>query len=272
MAQAEKVSIGMSPPPNQTLRMTMIQEVDIEILFDGTPGLAGPMKMVTRSTLSMTQKTGAAASNGTLEAEITYNAIRTETSVNGQVLPMPDDGSELVGKPVVVTYNRNGVIADIRGLPAGGLTAESFKQMLNSFYGSLPVTALGIGEVASVPLDVRFPLPFPGAGPMQMSGDSRLKLATIENDGKGRIARFESTIDGTISSPLPTPDPTVTMSLDLTMRGSGRMVTDIENRFIRSNDSLVTIDGTVRPTAGPGPTAPGMTMRGSITVSITGSN
>ena len=272
VAQSEKVSIRMSPLPNQSIRMTMLQEMDIEILFDGTTGLLGPMKMATRSTLSMTQKTGAAAPNGTLEAQITYDAIRIETSMNGQTLPIADAGNNSSANRLLVTYNRNGEIVDVRGLPAGGLAAESFKQMLNSFYGSLPVAALGMGEVTRVPLDFTFPLPL-GAGPVTMSGENTLKLATIENDGKSRTARFESTIDGKVSSTLPTPDPSGTMSLDLTMQGSGRMVTDLENRFIRSNESQVTFDGTIKSTAEPGPTPlPGMTMRGTIKISITGSN
>ena len=133
--------------------MTMLQEKDIEILFDGPQGPIGPMRMVTRSTPSMTQKTGAAAPNGTLEAEITYDTIRTEAFMNGQTLPMPDAGSELVGKPVVVTYDRNGDIVDIRGVPTRGLTVDSFKQMVNAFHGDLPVAALGVGEVTSVPMD-----------------------------------------------------------------------------------------------------------------------
>ena len=60
-----------------------------------------------------------------------------------------------------MTYNRNGEMVDIKGLPAGGLTDDMFKQMMGSFYGNLPVAALSVGETTISPLDFTLPLPCP---------------------------------------------------------------------------------------------------------------
>ena len=60
-AQSEKVDLRMVPKPGQTVRLTMTQDMDMDMSFDGAaalPGLA-PMKMATKTTMTMTQKTGA---------------------------------------------------------------------------------------------------------------------------------------------------------------------------------------------------------------------
>ena len=48
IAQSEKVSIRMAPRPGQTVHLTMTQEMDFDISFDGAalPGVTGPMKML----------------------------------------------------------------------------------------------------------------------------------------------------------------------------------------------------------------------------------
>jgi len=60
VAQSERVNVRMAQRPGQTVHMTMTQEMDFDISFDGAgPAVAGPMKMLMRSTMSLTQKTGA---------------------------------------------------------------------------------------------------------------------------------------------------------------------------------------------------------------------
>ena len=271
LAQSEKISIRMVPVPGQTVHMTMNQDMDMDISFDGNqaaPAVAGPMKVLITTTLAMTQKTGAVKPDGTLDAEITYDQIRTEMTMNGQTMPAEAD-TQLVGKPVVVTYNRSGEIVDVKGLPAAGLTTESFKQMMNSFYGNLPVTAIGVGEETSAPLDFSMPLPLPGGAPMKLVGQTRLKLVSIDKDAKGRSARFDSTVTGTMDMAIPSPDGTAGMSVDFTMTGTGTSVMDLEKRLLRSSESTATIDGKLKTAGGRGPAPlPGMSMRATIRVTI----
>ena len=102
LAQSEKVSVRMAPRPDQTVRMTMTQDMDFDISIDGSalPG-AGPMKMLMRLTMAMTQKTGPAKGDGTVDAEMTYDQLRTEISMNGQSMPAADANNPLVGKVIV---------------------------------------------------------------------------------------------------------------------------------------------------------------------------
>jgi hypothetical protein len=274
LAQSEKVSIRMSPQPGQTVKMTLTQDVDLEVSFGAAlPGVEGAMKLAVKTVAALTQKTGAPKPDGTIDAEITYDESRTETLLNGQPISSSAD-TQLVGKAVVVTYGQNGQIVDIKGLPAGdALTPDMFKQMLEAFSGSLPATALAVGETTKGPMTFNLPLPIPGADAMKMSGESRLRLVSIDTDAKGRSAKFESALDGKLSSKLDVPLPGVTgaMVVEIDMIGTGTSVMDLDKRVLRSNDYTAKIDGKITNAGAPAadPAAfPPMLVRGTVTVKI----
>src|ERR1044072_3637208 len=119
-AQSEKISPRVFPKPNQTIRITMTQEMDMDISVDTTgpvpPGI-GPMKMTMRMTATMTQKTGLPKPDGSCDAEIRYDDVRSEMGMNGQ--PLTAGAMEqMVGKAFIVSYNRGGQVIDNR-FPAG---------------------------------------------------------------------------------------------------------------------------------------------------------
>ena len=110
------------------------------------------------------------------------------------------------GRPSTVTYNRNGEIVDITGLfPTCGLTADSFKQMMSSFYVDRPTTPIAVGETFSTPVNFNFPLPLPGSSPLNMSGETRTTLVSVNQDASGRSARLDAvtaaTMTGNIAAP-----------------------------------------------------------------------
>ena len=272
-AQSEKVSIRMSPQPGQTVKMTMTQDVDLEVSFGAAlPGVEGAMKLAVKRIASLTQKTGALKADGSVDAEFTYDQIRTEMMLNGQPISASAD-DQLIGKPVVVTYAQDGQVLDIKGLP-GNATPDTFKEMLDAFYGSLPATALAVGETTTGPMAFNMPLPIPGADAMKMSGESRLKLVSIDKDALGRSAKFESATDGKLSSKLDVPLPGVTgaMVVEIAMTGTGTSVMDLDKRLLRSNDSTAKIDGKITNAGAPAadPAAfPPMLVRGTVTMKTT---
>jgi hypothetical protein len=251
--------------------MTMTQEMDFDISFDGAalPGVTGPMKMLMRSIVALTQKTGGLKADGSLDSELTYDESRTEISMNGQTMPAAA-ADELVGKTVVMTYNRSGEIVDIKGLPAGVLTDDTFKQMMASFYGNLPMAALSVGETTTSPIELALPLPLPGAGPMAMTGETRVKLVSIDKDAQGRSARFESTLDGKMVNEIASPDGKSQATMDFKMDGTGILVMDLEKGVLRSGLSTVTFVGKIGMPGGAAPTGmPSMNMRGTMKVTTT---
>ena len=138
--------------------------------------------------------------------------------------------------------------------------------MMGSMLGNLPPTPIGVGETATAPLDFAVPLPLPGAGPLKVEGETRIRLVAIDKDNQGRSARFDSTMNGTMVSKIPSPDAQGTMTLDFSVEGDGTVVIDLEKGLPRSAVSTSTISGKLGTPAG----GPGMILRGTIKVTMTG--
>lgn len=271
-AQSERVSVRMAPRPDQTVRMTMVQELNMEIAFDAAsapPAVAGPMTLSTRTTIAMSQKTGSARPDGTVEAEIAYDDIRVEGSMNGQALPATDLANVLRGLTMVVVYDKDGSVVDVTSPTAPGVTPEAIRQLINGFYGVLPAASLAVGETTSAPLDFDLPIGIPGAPPMKMDGEVRLKLVSIGDEAGRRSARFESTLDGKVVSGLPGAAGAGQASMNFTMTGDGTWLIDMDRGVMRTGTATNRFDGTVATSAGAAPAPPRMRMTGTLTVTTT---
>src|SRR6516162_10059604 len=77
--QSEKISLRKIPQPNQTVRMKMVQETDMDMTMEGMPAAAsmGPMKVLMKSVTMMTQKNGPADSQGNILAEVSIDEAST---------------------------------------------------------------------------------------------------------------------------------------------------------------------------------------------------
>ena len=278
-AQSEKISLRTPPQPNQIVRMRMLQETDADMSFDGgvsvPPAVTLPVKLATKTVVEIVQKSGPANTQGDIEAEITYEELSTNATMNGQVMPANDTSGTFIGKKVTVTFDKQGTVLDIKVPADVGVPEESFRQMLQSMYGNLPAISLGVGETTTVPLDFTLPLPVPGAPPLKMEGDVKHTLVSVENDSTGRIANFDHSIVGKVLSDvdLPSPAGKVKMSLDFTLTGGGAMVRDLNKGFVRSSETKATFDGKIKITAESGtPQMPSMNVHGTTKTTTTSGN
>src|SRR5690242_14093025 len=115
--QSEKITLRQAPTPNQTVKMRMVQDIQMEISMSGAaalPGMQG-MKMGTKSVSSMTQKVGPANAQGITESEVTFDESSVETTVNGQPMPTPGTTSNATGTKFVVVIDKEGKTVDIKG-------------------------------------------------------------------------------------------------------------------------------------------------------------
>ncbi len=269
-AQSDKIRLRMPPAPDQTVRLTMAQDMDIDISVDGVPaGVAPPMKMVMRTTSAMTQKVGPRKPDGLMDTEVTYEQVKTEMSLNGQSLPAGDAAAALEKTTVTVTYNQDGEIVDVKGMPTtGGLPRDAFKQMMTSFNGNLPTEPLAVGDEVTTPVNLAFPLPIPGGTPMQMTMSTKTKLVSIENGTAGRSARLEAKTDGKMSGDVPSPDGKGGMKFDFLVSGGGTTVMDLASGILRSSLITTNMNGTMNMGAAAPPGMPVMRMRATMTVTI----
>jgi hypothetical protein len=278
-AQSEKVTFKMIPGPNQTVRMRAIQDMELDMSFESeTPSAAAlpePVKMMARAVFALTQKIGAQDKDGNVSAEVTYDEVSSEIMVNGQPTQIDDKVDKFIGKKIMTTFNSRGEMIDLKIPPDLGLPEESFKQLLKSFYGKLPQTPIGVGEVATAPLDFTVPLPVPGAPPLKIDGQIKSRLVSVEKGATGRTAKFDQTMNGKMVSDTEVPGPNgqIKMSLDFKLNGAGGMVMNVDNGVLKSSDSKVTFAGKLKMAGeSSATTLPTINFQGTMKVTVTGSN
>jgi hypothetical protein len=281
-AQSEKVAVRMVPEPNQTVRMKTVQEMELDISFEGDGATAdavpSPMKMQARTVFALTQKVGAPDKEGNLTSELFYDEVSSEMTMNGQPMRLGDADNKFIGKKVLTTFNKRGEMIDFKIPPDLGLSEEAFKKILKSFYGDLSQTAIGVGEVATTPLDFTVPLPIPGAPPLKVDGQIKYTLASIEKEGAGRVAKFNQTIEGKMDAMdvnVSLPTGKAVMNAKFTLNGGGDMVMNVEKGLLRSSDSKITFDGKMKMISESGAAKlPAMNMVGTMktTATVTAGN
>jgi hypothetical protein len=259
--------------------MRAIQDMELDMSFESeTPSAAAlpePVKMMARAVFALTQKVGAPDKEGNVNAEVTYDEVSSEILVNGQPTQIDDKVDKFIGKKIMTTFNSRGEMIDLKIPPDLGLPEESFKQLLKSFYGNLPQTPIGVGEVATAPLDFTVPLPVPGAPPLKIDGQIKSKLISVEKGATGRTARFDQTMDGKMVSDMEIPGPNgqIKMSLDFKLNGGGGMVMNVDNGVLKSSDSKVTFGGKLKMAGESGAAKlPTINFQGMMKVTVTGSN
>jgi len=196
-------------------------------------------------------------------------------TMNGQPMQLGDTNGKFTGKKVIATFDKQGEIVDINIPPDLGLPEETFKQMMKSLYGNLPKTPIGVGEVATSPLDFTVPIPVPGAPPLKMDGQMKFKLVSLEKDAAGRIAKFDQTVEGKMVSNLEVPSPNgqIKMSVDFKMNGAGDLVMNVDKGVVNSGNSKATFGGKIKMTGESSETKlPAINLQGTMKITITGSN
>jgi len=278
-AQSEKIILKMVPEPNQTVRMKMINEMEMDMSFEGDlPADAaslGPMKMKSRTVFAMTQKVGAPDKQGNVISEMTYDELSSEITMNGQPMQLDDTIGKFTGQKIMATFDKQGEMVDIKIPSEMGLPEEAFKQMMKSLYGNLPKTPIGVGEVATSPLDFAVPIPLPGAPPLKTDGQIKFKLVSLEKDATGRIAKFDQTVDGKVVTnlELPTPNGPAKMSIDFKINGAGDLVMNVDKGVMNSGNSNATFGGKIQMTGeSSGTKLPAINLQGTMKITITGSN
>lgn len=278
-AQSEKIAIKMVPGPNQTVRMKMIQDMELNMSFEGESPSAEPspepIKMLAKAVFALTQKVGPPDKEGNITSELTYDEVSSEMTMNGQPMQLGDAAGKFVGQKILAIFNKQGEMIDLKIPPNLGLSEESFKKALKSLYGDLPQTTIGVGEVATTPLDFTIPLPVPGAPPLKIDGQIKYTLASVEKDSTGRIAKFNQTVDGKMVSDMDVPRPNgqIKMSLDFKLSGGGDLVMDVDRGVLKSSDSKTTFGGRLKMTGESSVTkSPTINLQGTMKTTVTSGN
>jgi hypothetical protein len=245
-AQGERIAMRQVPKANETFKFRMTQELDMQITRhdDAEPDPAEPTRVLGKTTFSFTEKTGSVDAQGNTPAEITYDEILVERSINGKPVPVQNVGGMLAGKTVTFTYDGKGTVIDVKAPPDIGFSGDSLKEMMGSL-ATIPDVPLAIGETATMPFAMPLPIPPPGDQPLNVQGQARYKLLELSSEGGGRIARFEQTVEATLDTAvdLPLPSGVAKVYVKFTLSGGGGLQLNVDKGVVKSGDVLSTIDG-----------------------------
>jgi len=274
-AQGETVSLGPMPWPNQTIKTTMTQIIDMEVTMSGAPpggaarrdpqGPPGPMRSLGKIVFDSTQTVGGWDAEGHLSMNLTYDRVTADMTMNGKAVPTQNMFDSLTGKTLTATFDAQGKVVDFKAPDDLAAMMPSLKDLMASVTGRLPMVTLAVGETTTAPLNMPLPIPMPGAAPMTLTGQTTFKLVSVHRDGDERIASLEQKSDATLTSSteLPGPNGPIAMNFNFTVVGGGTTEWNPDSGFVKSSTATSTIDGTMG-----GPV--GMTMHGTIRVLVEG--
>jgi hypothetical protein len=275
----EKVLLNLTAKPDQTTRLHMTTELVMELIFQGDipPEIAAlnPMMMQVKSITAFTQKTGPLDKQNRFEMDLIYDDVSSEISVNGNVMPSGGDVAQLKGKKIKVTMDQKGGIFDVQSPPEIQMDAAAFKELLKSLYGALPTEPMAVGETATVPLSMALPLPLPGAGPLNLQGNSKIKLLAVAREGSHRIARMDSTVEARVNTVVDFPSQSgpAKMKLDFSMTGGGPSSINLDKATVKANETTMKLEGKMTPAAeSGGAKLPAIALKGSVKTIVTGGN
>ncbi len=228
----------------------MTQEMDFVITAQDADPAESPVpptttKVLGKTVFAFTEKTGTPDKDGRLPVEVTYDQITIERTVNGVTSPGEGLGRDLVGRTVLMTYDRNGKIVDVN-VPAGlALSADTLKETMGSLLVNLPQTPLAVGETARVPFSAPLPVPTPAGDDLKMAGEMRYTLLSVTPEGGDRIARYDQTVDAKLSTTteLALPSGPGKVYISFKLAGGGGLQLNLDKGVIRSGDVQSTIDG-----------------------------
>lgn len=275
----EKVSLRMTPKPDQTAKLRMATEMDLELSFEGA-GADQPalpmMKMQMKSVTAFTQKTGPLDKQNRFDLELVYDDISAEIMMNGNAVPVGDEMTKLKGQKIKVTMDQNGNVFDVQAPKETQMDAATFKELLKSLYGALPTELMAVGETATVPLTMALPLPLPGSnGPLNLQGSSKIKLLAIEKEGTNRLAKLETVSEARMTSVMDFPGqngPTK-MKMDFSMTGGGPSSVNLDKALVKTNDLIMTLQGKMSPTPESADAKlPTMVLKGTVKTIVTSVN
>ena len=263
----ERISLIWAPAPNQTIQFRIVQDTDVDVVMANMPtgaGTAGdPTKLGGKTQIEMTMRVGAPDARGRMTAEVVYDSITASMTVNGVPVSTNSAVAPLQGQTMTATYDAQGALVDVKGPESLAASGVDLKELLMTLVGRMPTTSLAVGETATIPLDVPFPLPMPGGRSMHLTGQAVYKLISIAREGDARIANLDYTTDAKMASELPIGD-RGSLTMDVRMTGGATCQWNVDRRYMKASDQKMTFEGSVSG-------GPDMTMHGTMRVQMEGS-
>jgi hypothetical protein len=257
-AQADRITLPRGPVPDQTVHMRTTQEFAMDLV----PGDAGtpipPLQMAVKTVMAETMVIGRRDERQRYQSTATVDEVTNEMTMNGAPMPMPASSPLKPGQQFTIQYDEAGAVVDVTG-DAPGAASEMIKTLIAGVTKAMSSTTIAVGESITIPANMALPsLP---TGPLgDMTGESKMTLASIAMDGPNHIAHFDIVVNASLTS---SPQSTQPLKMDMQIKGSGVMEFNVERGLARSMTQTGTLDGRMS-----GGVMPEMKLHGTIKMSM----
>jgi hypothetical protein len=269
--QGDRITVRMSPQPNQTVRQRLTTEVAMTMERDTAPSDATPPQpqhMLMTTTMEVISTVGAADGRGYYDARVVADNVELTMTINGQALPAPPGAAAgAAGHPMIFHYDDRGRMIGVDPeSPADTATAPFAQAMTGSLANVAPLT-LAVGETVTVPTQLKLPIPGSAAdGGMSLNGEMRFTLTSITSDGANRIAHLATV--STVAVSRASADATQPQSVPETrMAGEGSLDVDIDRGIVLRNQQRSTLDNISGLAPGAPPAIANTRVHGTVTIS-----
>jgi len=245
-AQA-KVSVGGRPTPGQSVRLNIVQDLDMTMKpAEATAGSPmGPMHIKAKTTTVVSQKIGTPDEKGAVKVEMTYEDISQDIRLNDQ--PAPPEAAEaalgIKGKTLSMTVDANGDMVDVTPPPDFPMPASLLKDMLKQALGLMPKQDIAVGETVTAPFSMAMPLPMPG-DPPQLKGELKSTLTGVTGAAGSEVAALEQVVTAGVDATMPGPGGSGDVAIKLQVKGSGTTDWDVKGALVKGSKMTTTISGT----------------------------
>jgi hypothetical protein len=261
-AQSERVTIRLSPTPNQTTQTRAAQDVvmttEAERAADGARARPA-MTMNMHMDLESTSAVGPTDDRGYYSSQMTIDRMTMTMTMNGQPMPSQAALADAARRVVTVSYDDQGQILGTSIDGGNSVLNDSLKQFLKSALATVTPMTLSVGESVTIPAAISLPIPTGAANPMNLNGETRYTLTSVTFDGADRIAHLSMHSTATMSH-QPAAGDKPAMGMDMKTTGDGKTDVNVDRGLVLHMELHSTIETSMQAATA----APSMRMHGTV--------
>ena len=244
----KKVALGGRPAPGQTIRVSIVQDADLNMkpaeAAAGSP--MGPMHLKAKTTTVVSQKVGTPDEKGAVHVDLTYEDIAQSITINDQ--PAPPEAAEatakIKGKTLSMIIDGNGEVIEVTPPADFPMPSAMVKDMLKQAFGLMARQEMAVGETVTTPFSMAMPIPMPG-DPPQLKGEMKSTLTGVTGAAGAEAAAVEQIVTAGVDSSMPGPGGNGEIAIKMQVTGKGTSDWDVKGALVKASKMTTNIAGTL---------------------------
>jgi len=244
----KKVMLGGRPTPGQTIRVSIVQDADLNMkpaeAAAGSP--MGPMHLKAKTTTVVSQKVSTPDEKGAVPVYLTYASISLDYTINAP--PAPPAGApaaaKIKGKTLSMVIDGSGEVIEVTPPADFQMPTGMVKDMLKQAFGLMARQEMSVGETVTTPFSMAMPIPMPG-DPPQLKGEMKSTLTGVSGAAGTEAAAVEQIVTASVDSTMPAPGGNGDIGIKMQVTGKGTSDWDVKGALVKASKMTTNIAGTL---------------------------